>query len=342
MKHIKKETLGTYGLIFVALFWGLGFPALKVVSDTIPTFYLIGLRFFMAAVLLCILFFRRLKEINKALISSAFLLSIFLFLCYVCATLGIKYTTSAKASFFSCLGLLVIPVILRLFYKEKISNRVTISILICTAGLFMISYTSGMGFYLSAGDLICMGCSVTGAAHVVITGRVAKNQDPAMLATVQLLFISVWSFAAAIFLEDFPETITPFHWSVMVFLSVFCTAAAFVLLCACQRYISSARAGVILSIEPVSGALFSAFLLGDQLGVNGIIGGAMIFSGMIYMELGESKRTDSNVVTYVSPNKADLSLCQTCVSLSQTDSHSQPDVHLSQIKENTPSQEHQE
>ena len=79
MKHIKKETLGTYGLFFVALFWGLGFPALKVVSDSIPTFYLIGLRFFMAAVLLCIIFFRRLKEINKTLIRSAFILSIFLF-----------------------------------------------------------------------------------------------------------------------------------------------------------------------------------------------------------------------------------------------------------------------
>lgn len=329
MKHIKKETLGTYGLFFVALFWGLGFPALKVVSDSIPTFYLIGLRFFMAAVLLCIIFFRRLKEINKTLIRSAFILSIFLFLCYVCATLGIKYTTSAKASFFSCLGVLVIPIILRLFYQEKISRRVAVSILVCTAGMFLISYSRDMGFYLAAGDLICMGCSVTGAAHVVITGRVASNRDPAMLATVQLLFISVWSFAAAFFLETFPERITLFHWSVMGFLSVFCTATAFVLLCACQRYISSARAGVILSIEPVIGALFSAFLLGDHLGVNGIIGGSMIFSGMIYMELGESKGSNSNKATYVSPNQADLALCQTCA---------QP----SQITESTPSQELQE
>lgn len=290
MKHIKKETLGTYGLILVALFWGLGFPALKVVSDSIPTFYLIGLRFFMAAVLLCIIFFRRVKEINKALFRSAFLLSIFLFLCYVCATLGIKYTTSAKASFFSCLGLLVIPIILRLIYKEKISRSILVSILICTAGLFLISYTAGMGFYLSIGDIICMGCSVTGATHVVITGRVARDQDPALLSIVQLLFISVWSFSTAFFLEDFPERISLFHWSVMGFLAIFGTAIAFVLLCACQRYISSARAGVILSIEPVCGALFSALLLGDHLGWNGIIGGALIFSGMIYMELRTGKK----------------------------------------------------
>lgn len=322
MTQIKKETLGTYGLIFVALIWGLGFPALKVVSATIPTFYLIGLRFFIAFVLLGIIFFRRLKEMNKALIRSAFILSIFLYLCYICATLGIKYTTSAKASFFSCLGLLVIPIILWIFYKEKISKRVAISIAVCTFGLFLISYTRGMGFNLSLGDVICLGCSVTGASHVVITGRVANDQDPALLATMQLFFISVWSFITAFLLEDYPTAIPLFHWAVMAFLAVFCTAVAFVLQCACQRYIRPARTGVILAIEPVSGALFSALLLGDQLGVNGIIGGAMIFASMLYMESGESKRSDSAVAT--------------CVS------HNQTGVSFNQISENIPSLEPQE
>lgn len=322
MKNLSKETLGTYGLILVALFWGLGFPALKVVSDIIPTFYLIGLRFFIAAALLGIIFFKRMKEINKALVRSAFILSIFLFLCYVCATLGIKYTTSAKASFFSCLGLLVIPIILRLFCKEKISRRVTASIGVCTAGLFLISYTKGMGFYLSTGDIICLGCSVTGAAHVVITGRVANDQDPALLATVQLFFISIWAFFTAFFLEDFPESVPLFHWGVMAFLAIFCTAAAFVLQCACQRYISPARTGVILAVEPVAGALFSALLLGDHLGINGIIGGAMIFASMIYMESGEGK-------------------CSNC-GVSEEMSLNQPYVSPNQISENIPSQEYQE
>jgi drug/metabolite transporter (DMT)-like permease len=254
----------------------------------------------MASVILLLFFFRRLKEMNKALIRSAFILSIFLYLCYTCATLGIKYTTSAKASFFSCLGVLVIPIILRLFFKEKVHKRVTISILVCTAGLFLISYTKGMGFYLSPGDIICLGCSVTGATHVILTGRVANDQDPALLATVQLLFISVWAFLTAFLLEDFPASIPIFHWGVMLFLALFCTAIAFLLQCLCQRYINPARTGVIFAIEPVCGAVFSALLLNDHLGINGIIGGAMIFASMIYMELGESKMNDSKFATEVS------------------------------------------
>lgn len=296
MKHIKKETLATYGLILVALFWGLGFPALKIVSGSIPTFYLIGLRFGMAAFLLGIIFFRKLKEINKALIRSAFILSIFLFLTYAFATLGIQYTTSAKASFFSCLGLLIIPLILRVIYKEKISNRVTISISICTVGLFLISYTKGMGFSLSSGDIICLGCSVSGAFHVVFTGRVAKHQDPVLLATVQLFFISIWSLTTAFLLEDLPYSIPAPHLWLLIFLAIFCTAMAFVFQTACQRYINPSRAGIIFAIEPVSGALSSALLLGDHLGIGGFLGGALIFSSLIFMESSEKE-------THVSPNQ---------------------------------------
>ena len=76
------------------------------------------------------------------------------------------------------------------------------------------------------------------------------------------------------------------HWGVMLFLALFCTAIAFLLQCACQRYISPARTGIIFAIEPVSGAVFSALLLGDHLGINGIVGGAMIFASMIFMESG--------------------------------------------------------
>lgn len=303
MKHIKKEILATYGLVIVALLWGIGFPALKVISGSIPAFYLIGLRFLIASVLLAILFHKKFKKINKELIRSAFILSLFLFLTFIFATFGIQYTTSAKASFFSCLGLLVIPIILRFVYREKISKRVTVSILICTAGLFLISYTKGMGFALSSGDIICLGCSVTGAFHVVITGRVANNQDPALLAAIQLFFISIWAFSAALFLEDFPRSFSLFQLSNLLFLSIFCTAIAFVMQAACQRYISSSRTGVVFSIEPVSGALFSALLLGDHLGFSGILGGALIFSSFIYMECGGSKCSESTITTYVSPNQ---------------------------------------
>ncbi len=284
MKKISKEYLGLYGLVMVAVFWGLGFPALKVVTASIPTFYLIGFRFLIASVFLVIFFHKKLMKISRSLLRSGFILSVLLFLTYIFATVGIQYTSSAKASFFSCLGVLFIPLILKLFFKTSISRRVVISAVICTIGLFLISYTRGMGYCLATGDIICLGASVCGASHVIFTGKLAKGQDAVLLATIQLIFITIFSFITALFLEDLPSAVPPSHIAILIFLAIFCTAIAFVLQTVCQQFISPSRTGFIFAIEPVCGALFSTLLLGDYLGLSGIIGGAMIFGSILFLE----------------------------------------------------------
>ena len=55
-----KTVIADISLVFVALFWGIGFVAMKDALDTFPTFWLLTLRFGSAALLMGILFRRRL------------------------------------------------------------------------------------------------------------------------------------------------------------------------------------------------------------------------------------------------------------------------------------------
>lgn len=268
-------------MIFVSLIWGLGFPALKVVSD-IPSFGIISIRFCVATLLLLIVFIGRLRNLDKKLIRNGFILSIFLFLTYVFCTLGIKYTSSAKASFFSCLGVLIIPLLSRLLFKTKITRRIGICIAVSTTGLLLISYSKGMGMVLAPGDIICIGASVCGALHVIFVGKLAQDQDPALLTIVQLFFISGWASAASFLFEDFPVGISNFQIFILLFLGIFCTAAAFLIQTWSQQRLSASRTGIILAIEPVSGAIFSAVLLGDHIGINWLVGGSLIFASLVY------------------------------------------------------------
>ena len=83
--HIKnqKHFFYTVGLIFVALMWGLGFPFLKLVSSHLTTFYIVAIRFSVATVVLCLLFYKKLKLLDRPTIKSGFILSILLFLVYI-------------------------------------------------------------------------------------------------------------------------------------------------------------------------------------------------------------------------------------------------------------------
>ncbi|NLD97103.1 MAG: hypothetical protein GX635_08280, partial [Synergistaceae bacterium] len=60
-----KTVIADISLVFVALFWGIGFVAMKDALDTFPTFWLLTLRFGSAALLMGILFRRRLAAITK-------------------------------------------------------------------------------------------------------------------------------------------------------------------------------------------------------------------------------------------------------------------------------------
>lgn len=100
MNDEKKAKLGVIALLTVTVFWGMGFPLLKMLVGSLQTFGIIALRFNVATLILLLLFSKRLKNLNRDVIKKGFLLSIILFGSYVCGTVGMRYTSSSKASFF--------------------------------------------------------------------------------------------------------------------------------------------------------------------------------------------------------------------------------------------------
>lgn len=286
LSSLKKESLGIVGLIIVTLFWGFGFPWLKIVGEYFPTFYMIGFRFGIAAITLGVLFYKKLRLIDKKLVKNGLILSLFLFLTYIFATVGIMYTTSSRASFFTCIHVLLIPFILRIFLKVRIAKNTIISVVICTLGLFLLSYTKEMGLAFASGDLICVLGALCYAVHVVITGVLAKDNDPALLTIIQLAFVSVFGFIIAVFTETMPANPSGLSVVTLILLGVFCSALAFYLQTACQKFISSERVGVIFSLEPVFGVIASYIILGESLGIAGIFGGACVFIALAYQESG--------------------------------------------------------
>ena len=113
---MTKSLRADLSLLLVTIFWGAGFPATKIALQTMTPFYHIGIRFAVASLLLAILFYKKLRNINKSLIKPALILSSLLFGVYAFQTVGIQYTTASKSSFFSGLAVLLVP-IFSIFYS---------------------------------------------------------------------------------------------------------------------------------------------------------------------------------------------------------------------------------
>src|SRR5665648_873633 len=95
MKGIQAEIY----LLGIVIIWGSTFALIKGVINIIPPYTFLTYRFFLAALILIFIFWKRMKEINIMILKKGSLIGIFLFLGYTFQTVGLKYTTATKAGF---------------------------------------------------------------------------------------------------------------------------------------------------------------------------------------------------------------------------------------------------
>ncbi|TDP48643.1 DMT family transporter [Aminicella lysinilytica] len=297
MNNSKVELLSVLGLLLAAILWGTSYPATKIVEHC-PTFYTVSIRFIIAAIVLCLLYFKKITNMNHDILKYSFLLSFFIIFMYVFATLGIKYTTSSRASFFTCLTFIMVPLLNLIFFKMKLTKITLISVLICLGGIFLLSYQpSERDFSLNRGDLLCMLASLAGSLHIIFLDRITKNDDidPMLFTTFLMIFVAVWGTLVALFKGDYSSyAVNTTEFLTIAFLGIFCSAAAFLLQSICQKCVPSNRVGVILAMEPASGCVISVIMLKEAMSSAGWIGAILIMISLLYMEISTNKLNHFN------------------------------------------------
>lgn len=99
----KKSLIADLSLLLVAMLWGGGFVVIKDALDSITPFYIMSMRFGLSFMLMCIVFWKRVKKINKQEIIGGVVIGIFLFLAFAFQTIGIQYTTAGKQAFLTAI-----------------------------------------------------------------------------------------------------------------------------------------------------------------------------------------------------------------------------------------------
>ena len=277
MKGIQAEIY----LLGIVVIWGSTFAIIKGILDQIMPFTFLAYRFFWAAFILGLIFWKRLKNIDKIILGKGFLIGIFLFLGFTFQTVGLKYTTATKAGFITGLSVVLVPIISHFFIREKISKNSIIGVILAVIGLWFLNYNSS--FIFNFGDFLVLLCAVSFAMHIISVGLYARKVDYVLLVMVQLTTVFVLSFLMALFFERpgihlyYPSGV----WWSIILTGIFATALAFYMQNKFQRYSTATKTAIIFSGEPIFSAMFAYLLLGEKVGLIAWIGGLLIIFGMI-------------------------------------------------------------
>lgn len=283
MKNSLKKNIGAKAALFgAALIWGSSFLVVKNSMDVIQPHMLLAFRFTAGCLLLCIIFHKRLRLLNKDYFIKGAVIGACLFLAYSLQTIGILDTTPGKNAFLTAVYCVLVPFFFWIVDKKKPDKYNILAAVITLLGIGLVSVNGNLS--IGIGDSLTLVSGVVFAAHMVAVAKFSKDKDPVLLTILQFGYAAVFSWVVALISEDFPKDWNGQVIGSLVFLSVFATAVALLLQNVGQKYTNPAPAAIILSLESVFGVLFSIFFYGERLTFRLFSGFFLIFIAVIISE----------------------------------------------------------
>ncbi|NBI05546.1 DMT family transporter [Senegalia massiliensis] len=269
-------------LVLVAIIWGSGFVVTKNGLDNMTPLFMNAMRFIIASILMSVVFFKKLKTVNKSDIIAGAIIGSFLFSAFAAQTVGLQFTTASKQAFLTATNVVMVPFLFWFISKRKPHNLEILATFITLVGIGFLTLEGGVA--LNSGDLLTLLCALLFAAHITSIGHFAKKHDPIVLTILQFIFAAIFSIILAIPFEPINLDISGQGWFTVLYLGGVSTLIAFLIQNIAQKYTTSTHTAIILSLEAVFGTLFSILLLGELFTIKMVIGSAIIFVGIITAE----------------------------------------------------------
>ncbi len=304
-RHLQSNLL----LLLTALIWGFSFVTQTVGMKTLGPFTLNALRFSLGAIsLLPILFYFRRKRarsaaanlasasnegttimppahepvLSRASIIAGVIIGLVLFAGISFQQVGMLYTSTGKAAFITGMYIVLVPVF-GLFLRQRPRRSTWVGVAVAAVGLYLVSVRED--FTIGFGDILEIIGAGLWAVHILVIDHFAKKFDTILLSFLQFVTCSTLSFGAALLFENI--TIAAIGTAILPVLygGFLAVGVAFTLQVVGQKHADPSHAAIIFSLEAVFAAIGSALLLGENLGVRGYAGCALMLLGMVATQI---------------------------------------------------------
>lgn len=271
-------------LLFLATaLWGITFIVVKQAVAQVDVFSFLSARFTLAFFVLLVLFHKRTWPFQRDTVGAGALLGVLLFGAFAFQTWGLTLTTATNAGFFTGLNVIMVPLLSLALLKRPPAPFAAAGVVFASIGLYYL--TGGWPSHWNRGDMLVFICAIWVSLHVLLTGYFSTRHDPFALTTWQIGTVAglslLFSAARGTLTFSLPLPV----WVAVGITALFCTVFSFSVQTYAQQFTTPTRTALIFTAEPVFGAMFSHWYGGEALLRSHILGGSLIFLGMILSEI---------------------------------------------------------
>ena len=243
--------------------WGTSYIFMKLGIEGLSPLMLMALRTGIAFLILVLIFFKRLLNVNKRLLLYSAITGFLLFTNLTPILYGLNTITASQSGFILCNSFLVF---------------VRLGIIIVLIGMILIN--GGDIFAVKPGMLLCMLSAFSYSINIVLNSYFTRQVDPLALGIYQQGFTCLYSIIGLLLFGSpiFPST--ALDWISVLGLALLSSAYGFVVQTVVQQYTTPENTGFLFSLEPIFAAIFSFIFLHEKLTEMGYLGAIFILAGV--------------------------------------------------------------
>lgn len=266
----------------------------KISIHALPPLELLGIRFLLSSLLLCILFHRKLVRIGREEIKGGILTGLSLFACMACELVSLTMIPASSAAFLENTAVLWV-ILMGAFLKRKIPGLKTIfSMALVITGIGCLTL-KGNEISFSAGELICLAGSIFYAVWILLTGHFAKRAEPISIGLLQMGVMGILGLAFSFLLEIPVPPAGLSTWASLSGLILLCSVFGFTFQTVAQKYASPEMAGFFAAAAPMMAAFFSWLILGEAMTWIQMAGAGLITVSLVLMQRSEKEKQEKEI-----------------------------------------------
>lgn len=271
-------------LLLSIVIWGSSVVATRIAGFMIGPITLAFMRMVIASVLLCLmrLFSKNRQKPDRKNLFLIFLSALIgVTLYYMIENYGILLTSASTASLISGSYPAIALLIGAFFFHEKLTASKAVGILISLLGIAVLSSSADRGSSSFTGIILLITDGVFWALYNYIVQAVDDSYSSLTVTSYQTWMAAVMMIPFLFLEKDVPLVLTPVSFACVIYLGAVCSCLAYVLYNAGLRGVSAFAAAAMLNLMPLSGTVLAALILHETIGMEAILGGALIIGGVV-------------------------------------------------------------
>ena len=287
----RTTLLATAALLATTATWGSTFFLIKDLLDRVPTLDFLAVRFAIASVAMVLVAPKALGRLSRESRRHAVVLGGIYGVAQILQTTGLAHTPASVSGFVTGLYVVATPLFAAVILRTRITRLTWGAVLLATAGLGVLTLD---GFSIGYGEAITFVAAMLYALHIVGLGAWSKPGEALGMSILQIMVISVVCLLATapdgIVLPD-----TGGDWLSVVYMALVAGALTMLAQTWAQAHLSPTRSALVMSMEPVFAAFFAVLLGGESLTSRMLLGGAMVLTAMLVVELRPQRKPEGEV-----------------------------------------------